>query len=78
MRVFKLADGTSWVARLHDEAPEVVERRFGWEAVVFDAAPADVPQRLVYRPRGWLEGATADELAAALDEGVAVRLRWGQ
>jgi hypothetical protein len=80
MRVFKMSDGTSWVARLHDGAEDGdddVAQRIGWEAVVFDSTPASVAQRLVYRPAGWLAAATVAELAAALEEGVAVRLRWG-
>jgi hypothetical protein len=80
MRIFKVADGTSWVARLHDgeEADgERLEQRIGWETIVFDSSPAAVAQRLVYRPVGWLANATPAELARALEEGVAVRLRWG-
>jgi hypothetical protein len=79
MRVVRLSDGTSWVVRLHDE-PDVgsnATERIGWEAVVFDPSPAGLAQRLVYRPSGWLMTATAADLAAALDEAVAVRLRWG-
>jgi hypothetical protein len=79
MRVFRLSDGTSWVARLHDE-PEAgsdARERIGWEAVVFDPSLAGLAQRLVYRPPGWLMTATPAELAAALDEAVAIRLRWG-
>jgi hypothetical protein len=78
MRVFKLSDGSSWVARLHDGAAEDsdVTSRVGWEAVVFEKDPGEVAQRLVYRPAGWLAAATPAELAAALEEGVVVRTRW--
>jgi hypothetical protein len=80
MRVFKLSDGTSWVARLHDgsDVESDVTERVGWEAVVFDASPAVLAQRLVYRPAGWLTSATVAELAAALEEAVSVRVRWGE
>lgn len=81
MRVFKVSDGTSWVARLHDgddAGGERVQQRIGWETIVFEAAPDAVAQRLVYRPAGWLASATPAELADALEEGVAVRLRWGE
>jgi hypothetical protein len=77
MRVFKVSDGTSWVARVHDPAEhEGAAAKTGWEAVVFESKPSDVAQ-LVYRPNGWLEGATMEELVAALREGVAIRVRWG-
>jgi hypothetical protein len=79
MRVFRLSDGTSWVARVHD-ADEVVDeaRSTGWEAILFEPSPHAVAQRLVYRPTGWLQAATPHELAAALEEGLAVRVRWGE
>jgi hypothetical protein len=77
MRVFKLADGTSWVARLHDEPADGKTRRIGWQAILFETGPAAAAQRLVYRPPGWLATASPEELAAALKEGVAVRIRWG-
>jgi hypothetical protein len=76
MRVFKLSDGSSWSARLHDEAKPGT-RRIGWEAVLFESSPHAAAQRLAYRPPGWLESATPGELADALAEGVAVRVRWG-
>ncbi|HYZ89383.1 MAG TPA: hypothetical protein VE620_08830 [Myxococcales bacterium] len=79
MRVFKVADGTSWVAKLHDgsdhDAP--APDRVGWEVILFLADPAAVAERLVYRPAGWLAHATLEELVAALEEGVVVRARWG-
>jgi hypothetical protein len=79
MRVFKLADGTSWLARLHDatDDAQAVSERTGWEAVVFQSGPHAVAQRLVYRPHGWLAAATPAELAEALEEGVSIRVRWG-
>jgi hypothetical protein len=78
MRVFKVSDGTSWVARLHDGAEHApAAERAGWEAILFTADPVAVAQRLVYRPAGWLAAATLDELVAALEEGVLVRARWG-
>jgi hypothetical protein len=79
MKVFKVADGTSWMARLHDttDDAEAVSARTGWEAVVFDGGPGAVAQRLVYRPHGWLAAASPADLAEALEEGVAIRVRWG-
>jgi hypothetical protein len=78
MRVFKLSDGSSWVARLHDSTEDGSARmRIGWQAILFEQ-PEHVAQRLVYRPPGWLAGASAEELAVALEEGVAVRVRWGE
>ncbi|HEX6306960.1 MAG TPA: hypothetical protein VFZ69_02165 [Longimicrobiales bacterium] len=79
MRVFKVADGTSWVARLHDAVDDAgaVRTRTGWEAVVFEGGPSAVAQRLVYRPNGWLAAATPADLAQALEEGVPIRVRWG-
>jgi hypothetical protein len=76
MRVFKVADGTSWVARVDDSAVAATTPKAGWEAVVFQSRPSQVAQ-LVYRPTGWLAGATPEELAAALEDAVAVRVRWG-
>jgi hypothetical protein len=76
MRVFKLVDGSSWVARLHDES-EPGRKRIGWEAILMESSPVAAAQRLVYRPPGWLETASTGDLAAAFEEGVAVRVRWG-
>lgn len=77
MRVFKVQDGTSWTARVEAgaEAP-TGERRAGWEAVLFESSPAGGAARLVYRPAGWLTGATLQELLSALAEGETVRARW--
>jgi hypothetical protein len=78
MRVFRIADGTSWVARRHDAADDATATgRTGWEAIVFETGPDAVAQRLVYRPNGGLEAASAVDLAEALQEGVAIRVRWG-
>lgn len=79
MKVFKVADGTSWVARLHDATDDsaAVNARTGWEAIVFEARPDAVAQRLVYRPHGWLATASPADLTAALEEGLAIRVRWG-
>ena len=77
MRVFKVQDGSSWVARVEQvgaAAPE--ERRVGWEAILFENPTARAAARLVYRPSGWLGSASLDELVAALQEGDAVRARW--
>lgn len=75
----RLADGTSWVARLHDamDDADAVSARTGWEAIVFEGGPGTAAHRLVYRPYGWLADATPVDLAAALEEGVAIRVRWG-
>jgi hypothetical protein len=78
MRVFKVSDGTSWTARIDDGGDDVQdEQRPGWEAIVFEASVAAAAQRLVYRPPGWLQQATARDLTAALEEGVTVRVKWG-
>lgn len=79
MRVFKVSDGTSWVARLHDTTDDdsAVGSRTGWEAILFESGPGAAAQRLVYRPHGWLADASPEDLAAALEEGVAIRVRWG-
>jgi hypothetical protein len=78
MRVFKVADGSSWTASVHDEeGPAVDPSRAGWDAIVFEGTVHAAVQRLVYRPHGWLQDATPGDLAAALDESVAVRMRWG-
>lgn len=78
MRVFRLVDGTSWVARVHDAPEDPSAVRAGWEAILFEHSPGAVAQRLVYRPAGWLQHATPGDLAEALEEGVAVRVRWGE
>lgn len=77
MRVFKLSDGTSWVARVHEAAEAAQAQPAGWDTILFEQTVAAVAQRLVYRPRGWLEDATPADLAQALEEGVAIRVKWG-
>ena len=72
-----MLDGTSWVARLHEAEPESGSPS-GWDAILFEQDVAATAQRLVYRPRGWLSTATPAELAAALEEGVLIRARWGE
>ncbi|CAN5752401.1 hypothetical protein BH23GEM9_BH23GEM9_11950 [soil metagenome] len=83
MRVFRLSDGTSWVARLHEgEESTSSDQRSGWDVILFEVARGAIPditaQRLVYRPPGWLAEASVTDLLAALEEGVAVRVRWGE
>lgn len=77
MRVFKVADGTSWTARLDEGSEEPGAHRAGYDTILFEPDPVASLLRLVYRPAGWLSGASAQELAAALDEAVVVRARWG-
>jgi hypothetical protein len=79
MRVFKVADGTSWIAKLDvAEHASAEPPRTGWEAIVFEMDALTGRQRLVYRPSGWLEGASIDDLVEALEEGLTVRARWGE
>lgn len=77
MRVFKVQDGTSWVARPDGQPPSMEGATAGWEAILFEKGAAGFA-RLVYRPAGWLQNATEEELAAALAEAEAVRARWGE
>jgi hypothetical protein len=77
MRVFKLADGTSWQARLEDPHVGSSASSAAWEAVLFQPGRDGDADRLVYRPAGWLAAASLSDLAAALEEGVRVRVRWG-
>jgi hypothetical protein len=76
MRVFRLADGTSWVARPVEGEEMDQPGGSGWSMIVFEESPPTSAQRLVYRPPGWLDQATLPDLVAALEEGVSVRLRW--
>jgi hypothetical protein len=73
MRTFKL-DGKSWVAQIHDgtEKPDTI----GWEVVQFDTEPGSAVQRISYRPAGWLNNASIQELIDALREGESVRASW--
>jgi hypothetical protein len=77
MRVFKLSDGTSWIAKIHEANDGMAQPATGWDTILFHQDHDLFGQRLVYRPRGWLSSASSAELAAALDEGVAIRVRWG-
>lgn len=73
MRVFSTG-GRSWVVR-----PELLDEsgvRRGWETILFESSPAGAA-RLVYRPAGWLRGASDSELAAAFAEAEPVRAQWG-
>jgi hypothetical protein len=76
--VFKVADGTSWVARLDEGGEAQPQPLTGWQGVLFERSPHTAAQRLVYRPPGWLDRATPADLAAALEEGVPVRTSWGE
>jgi hypothetical protein len=75
MRVFKVSDGTSWHARLQE--PGSSASTAAWEAILFQPGRNADANRLVYRPAGWLAAASPAELAAALEEGVRVRVHWG-
>lgn len=78
MRVFRLSDGSSWLATLHEPGDTGAGgTRAGWETVLFQQDQQVTGQRLVYRPSGWLDGATLNDLVAAYEEGVPVRMRWG-
>lgn len=77
MRTFTSEDGTIWVARLHDGLSDAgSEVRVGWEIIEFDTRTPGSTQRIAYRPSGWLNNATIQELIAALREGDAVRAKW--
>lgn len=76
MRVAVEVEGTTWVARPdHGGSEAAPEERIGWEAVIFETDPPGV-QRVVFRPAGWLNLATLNDLVAALREADAVRTRW--
>jgi hypothetical protein len=77
MRVFKVSDGTSWQARLQEPGSGAGASTAAWEAILFQPGGYADADRLVYRPAGWLAAASQAELAAALEEGVRVRVRWG-
>jgi hypothetical protein len=78
MRVFKVADGTSWIARLQDPREDASGGgNAGWETILFEGGAESEMQRLVYRPAGWFGAASVLDLIKALEEGVPVRLRWG-
>ena len=77
MREFQ-ADGKQWRAHLHDGrvANSKVEVRVGWEVIQFDTQPPGNVQRISYRPAGWLNNASLNELIDALREGDTVRTVW--
>lgn len=76
MRTFKL-DGKSWVAHIHNSADNAVDGgRIGWEVVQFDTDPSGSTQRITYRPAGWLNQASVQQLIDALREGETVRAAW--
>lgn len=75
--MFLSEDGKTWIARLHDGiAKSEVGTRTGWEVIQFDPEQAGTVQRITYRPAGWLNNATIQDLIAALREGDSVRASW--
>jgi len=78
MRSF-VAEGARWQARVDDGALDNPHssRRVGWETIILDCLTDGRPQRIVYRPAGWLDVAHDAELAAAVREGQWIRARWG-
>jgi hypothetical protein len=77
MRIFSSADGHTWSVLEVDVRPHGRAAAFGWLGVLFRSNAPGGAERLVQRPAGWLQRASQDELAAALDEGDGVRARWG-
>lgn len=76
MRSFKL-DGKNWIAHIYDSANKDVNGgRIGWEVVQFDTDPSGSTQRITYRPAGWLNQASIQQLIEALREGETVRAAW--
>ena len=70
MRTFTSEDGKSWIARIHDGQEDAGgQERVGWEVIQFDTEPPGTIQRISYRPSGWLNHASIQELIAALLEG---------
>jgi hypothetical protein len=78
MRSFESEDGKTWVARIHDGMNEQagVDSRTGWEVIQFDSEAGGSFQKISYRPSGWLNDASIQELIDALKEGEAVRTSW--
>lgn len=78
MRTFRSEDGKTWTAKLHEDEQilPLSEERVGWEIIQFDTQPPGQIQRITYRPAGWLNNATIQELIAALQEGDTVRANW--
>jgi hypothetical protein len=59
-----------------DETAGGVLARVGWEALLFDSGEFGGEQRFVYRPAGWLHGATDADLGRALQEAESIRTSW--
>jgi hypothetical protein len=77
MRMFKSEDGKTWVAKIHDGLAKTDGgSRTGWEIIQFDTEPSANYQRISYRPSGWLNDATVQDLIAALREAESVRASW--
>lgn len=78
MRVFTAQDGKRWIAKIHDghDAAKSGDGRTGWEVVEFDSEQPGSYQKITYRPAGWLNHATIQELIAALQEAETVRASW--
>jgi len=79
MRTFASVDGHHWGVRIADGAGEhrVDPAAVGWEAILFELSEPEDRQRLTYRPVGWFDAATDQELESALAESEIVRTRWG-
>ena len=76
MRLFKF-DGKHWTAAIHDGSHKDGNGgKIGWEVIQFDTQPSGSVQRISYRPAGWLNNASVQELIEALREGESVRARW--
>ena len=78
MRYFHSQDGRTWTLRLDNALAQTsgFSERVGWEAVLFETVPPSDVQKIVFRPAGWLDVATAGDMATALNDAVAVRTRW--
>lgn len=78
MRTFKI-DGKEWVAKIHDPATNPTrpaDVQAGWEIVQFDTQPPGNIKKITYRPPGWLNNASIQELIQAMLEGESVRAGW--
>lgn len=78
MRYFQSQDGKTWSLRLDNALARTsgFSERVGWEAILFETVPPSDVQKIVFRPAGWLDLASAADMAAALQDAVAVRTRW--
>ena len=78
MRIFTSEDGKNWVAKIHDGIDEAANAsdRTGWEVIQFETEQPGTYQKITYRPSGWLQNASIQELIAALQEGESVRTSW--